>query len=305
MDKLKKINSAWKLTLNWPLYVMLLPALILLGIFAYYPMYGLILAFKDYNPGLGITHSPFAGLKYFKELFSMPDIWQIIFNTVYMAVFKIIFSTLCSITFALMLNEIRCVGLKKSVQTLVYLPHFLSWVVIGGIFIDMLSTDGIINNFIAALGFDKIIFLGDNDYFRGTMVTTDVWKTFGWGSIIYISALTNIDPGLYESAQIDGATRWKQTLHVTLPGIMPTIILMACLNLGNVLNAGFEQILVLYNPAVYETGDILDTFLYRAGLIDAQFSLSTAVSLIKSFVGFALMALSYHLADRFAGYTIF
>lgn len=303
--KTKPDKVRFNLKLNWPLYAMLAPALILLAIFAYLPMYGIIIAFKQYTPISGIWNSEFVGLKYFHQLFSMPDIWQILRNTVAIAVGKILCGTLFSIVFSLLLNEVRKGIFKQAIQTIVYLPHFLSWVIIGGVFIDLLSGNGLINTLLASLGFEKILFLGSNRVFRGTMIVTDVWKTFGWTSIIYLSALTGINQELYESAMIDGANRWKQTLHVTLPGIAPTVILLACLNLGNVLNAGFEQILVLYSPVVYETGDILDTYLYRTGLIDAQFSLATAVGLLKSVVGFVLIALSYKLANRYAGYTIF
>lgn len=305
INRVKQEKVRLNLKLNWPLYVMLMPALVLLAIFAYSPMYGIVIAFKQYTPISGIWNSDFVGLKYFYQLFSMPDIWQIIQNTIILAVGKIVFGTLFSIIFSLLLNEVRFVGYKRMIQTIVYLPHFLSWVIIGGVFIDLLSGGGLINTVLTSFGFEKVLFLGSNKTFRGTMIATDVWKTFGWSSIIYLSALTAINQELYESAMIDGANRWKQTLHITLPGIAPTIILLACLNLGNVLNAGFEQILVLYSPVVYETGDILDTYLYRTGLIDAQFSLATAVGLLKSAVGFVLIALSYRLAYRYAGYTIF
>lgn len=305
MNRVTKIKNHWNFKLNWPLYAMLIPAAVLAVVFFYLPMYGIIVAFQNYTPIKGFWGSEFVGLKYFEQLFSNPDIWQIIYNTMYMAIGKILIGTLVSIAFALLLNEVRNKLYKRTVQTLVYLPNFLSWVIIGGVFIDMLSSNGLINLALSSLGVNKIMFLGSNQYFRGTMIVTDVWKSFGWNSIIFISALTGINMDLYESAMIDGAGRWKQTLHITLPGIMPTIILVSCLNLSGILNAGFEQILVMYNPAVYETGDVIDTFLYRTGLIDAQFSLATAAGLIRSAIGFVLMFASYKLAHRFAGYTIF
>lgn len=290
---------------NWVLYALLVPAIVLTFIFCYIPMYGLIIAFQDYQPTNGFFGSEFVGLKWFKMVFQMPDFGQIFFNTFYIAVLKIIFNQVAAISFALLLNEIRNTTYKRIIQTVTYLPYFLSWVIIGGVFITLLSMDGIVNSLLGNLGIDPIFFLGSNTWFRPTLVVTDVWKNFGWGSILYLSAITGINEELYESAMIDGANRWKQTLHVTLPGILPTIILLNCLNLGGILNAGFEQILVLYNPAVYETGDILDTFLYRTGLIDAQFSLSTAIGLMKSVLGFVLMLISYKMAEKFANYQIF
>ena len=284
---------------------MLIPAVVVSFIFCYIPMYGLIIAFQDYQPVYGFWGSEFVGLKWFETIFRMPDFGQIFFNTFYIAVLKIIFNQLMAIAFALLLNEVRNKHFKRAIQTVSYLPYFLSWVIIGGVFITILSTDGVVNGILERLGLGSIFFLGSNSWFRATLVVTDVWKNFGWNSILYMAALAGINEDLYESAVVDGANRWKQTLHVTLPGISATIILLNCLNLGGVLNAGFEQILVLYNPAVYQTGDILDTFVYRSGLIDAQFSLATAIGLMKSVLGFALMMISYKMAEKFANYQIF
>ena len=302
-----KDNTKFKMNLkmNWPLYAMLIPGIIVVFIFSYIPMYGLVIAFQDYQPTQGFTGSPFVKGYWFNFIFNMPDFWQIVKNTVSIAVAKIIFGQLASIAFALMLNEVINVRFKRTVQTMVYLPYFLSWVILGSIFVDILSVDGIVNRFIALLGGEPIFFLGSNKWFRFAVVSTSIWQSFGWGTILYLAALTGIDPSLYEAAAIDGAGRWRQTWHITLPGIMPTIILLATLSLGSVLNAGFEQLLVMYNPAVYETGDILDTFIYRTGLKQAQFSLATAVGLIKSIAGFIMISISYYLANRFANYRIF
>jgi putative aldouronate transport system permease protein len=220
-------------------------------------------------------------------------------------VLKIFFGQLAPIIFALLLNEVRHTIYKRTVQTLTYLPHFLSWVMIGGIFIDILSTQGIINRILNQFGVESIFFLGSNKWFRTTLVVTDVWKGFGWGSILYMAALSGINQELYESAVLDGANRLQQTWYVTLPGIVPTIVLLATLSLGNILNAGFEQIFNLYNPAVYETGDVIDTFVYRMGLLDTQFSLATAVGLFKSVVSFILIVISYKLANKYTNYRIF
>lgn len=302
---LDKPKTKWHLKQNWPLYLMLVPAGVLLILFSYYPMYGVSIAFQDYQPVHGFSGSPFVGLKWFNYVFEMPDFKEIITNTLVMAIGKIVIGTIVSIIFALLLNEIKNHRYKKTVQTIVYLPYFLSWVIIGGIFVDLLSANGLINQLLNLFGHESIMFLGDNRYFRGTMILTDVWKGFGYGAIIYLAAMTGIDPQLYESARMDGANRFKQALHITLPGILPTIILLATLSIGNILNAGFDQILIMYNEVVYETGDIIDTFVYRVGLESAQFSLSTAVGLFKSVVSFIMIGISYTLAYKYADYRIF
>jgi len=195
---------------------------------------------------------------------------------------------------------------KRTVQTIIYFPHFLSGVILGGIFIYILSpSNGIVNEILGFFGADPIFFLGDEDWFPFTLVATDVWKNFGYGTIVYLAALTNIDPHLYEAAVVDGANRWKQTWHVTLPGMLPIIMLMTVLSLGNVLNAGFEQVYNLYSPMVYSTGDIIDTLVYRLGLIDAQYGVATAVGLFKSAISFVLIVLANFLANRYAGYRVF
>lgn len=303
----RKTARIWNyLTLNATLYCMLVPAIVLVFIFNYVPMYGLIIAFQDYQPTSGFWGSRFVGLDWFKLMVAMPDFKQILWNTVVIALLKIVIGTIVAIVFSLLLHEIRSKIFKRSVQTLTYLPYFLSWVIIGGIFINILSTNGgLINNVLQQLGFDPIFFLGSNTWFRPTVIFTDIWKNFGWNSILYLAALAGINEELYETAVIDGANRWKQTVYVTLPGISSTIILLACLSLGGILSAGFEQILVLYNPAVYQTGDILDTFLYRMGLVDGQFSLGAALGLMQAIVGFLLILLSYKLAERYANYRIF
>uniref|UniRef100_A9U8E6 Predicted protein n=2 Tax=cellular organisms TaxID=131567 RepID=A9U8E6_PHYPA len=195
--------------------------------------------------------------------------------------------------------------IKRMIQTLIYLPHFLSWVILGGVLIDVLSLKGILNQFLGWLGMDPVYFLGDNHWFPYVLVATDTWKDFGFGTIVYLAALTGIDQSLYEAAEIDGASRWRQTLNITIPGILPVVVLMTTLSLGNVLNAGFDQVFNLYSPQVYESGDIIDTFVYRIGLIDAQYSVATAVGLFKSVVSLVLISSSYLLAYRFAGYRIF
>lgn len=290
---------------NWPLYVMILPSFVLAVIFCYVPMGGLVMAFQDYKPWLGISGSQFVGMDQFKQIFMFKESYQAIINTLIIAVAKIIFGLIVPIVMALLLNEVRRAGLKKGIQTLVYLPHFLSWITVAGMLRDILGLDGIVNAFLQKLGVDPIFFLGEAGMFRQIVVLSDLWKGFGFGMIVYLAAISNIDQSLYEAAEMDGANRWQQTMHITIPGIMPMIIVMATLSLGNVLNAGFDQIFNLYSPLTYSTGDIIDTYVYRQSLVNGQYSFGTAVGLFKSGVGLLLTAVAYRLAYKFAGYRIF
>jgi putative aldouronate transport system permease protein len=301
---MKQLSRMWKR--EWPLHMMLIPALIFIIVFSYIPMMGILMAFQKYIPTKGLLGSPFVGWKNFKFLLDYPDIGRIFFNTIYIAVMKITAGLVVPITIAILLNELRKEWVKRTFQTLVYLPHFLSWVLLSGIVIDVLSpSTGVVNQFLGLIGIKPIFFLGDNNWFPYVMVVTDVWKEFGFGTIIYLAALTGINPALYEAAEIDGAGRWKQTLYVTLPGMLPIIVLMLTLSIGNVLNAGFDQIFNLYNPQVYESGDIIDTFVYRMGVVESQYGFATAVGLLKSVVSFVLITVSYFMAYRFANYRIF
>ncbi|HBM80541.1 MAG TPA: protein lplB [Clostridiaceae bacterium] len=286
-------------------HIMMMPAIILLAIFAIYPMIGSIIAFENYNPVKGMWHSQFVGLENFKYMFQIPEIKQVLYNTVSIAVMKIIFTEGSALIFALLLNELKNRFFKRTIQTIVYLPHFISWVLLGGIVANIFSLDGIVNHIIGMFGVKPIMFLGSNSWFPGILVGTSVWQEFGFGAIIYLAALTGIDPSLYEAASIDGASRFKQIISITLPGISTTIVLMMMLNLQNILNAGSEQVLNLYNPMVYKSGDIIDTYVYRAGLKELQYELATAVGLLKSVVSFIMVVLSYFLADKFANYRIF
>ncbi len=299
-------NKRWLEPAAIPLYLMLLPGIGLAVIFNYLPMAGLIIAFQDYKPWLGITNSRWVGMEHFKYLFSYTQNVQIIWNTIIISVSKMIFGLLTPIGFALLLNEIRKSGFKRSIQTLVYLPHFLSWVILGGILIDILSPEGgILNRLIGIFGVEPIFFLGSGDTFRTTVVISDIWKEFGFSTIVYLASLAGINPALYEAAEIDGATRWKQTIHVTIPSMLPIIVVVGTLSLGNILNAGFDQIFNLYNPLVYDKGDIIDTFVYRVGLLNGKFSFATAMGLFKSVIGFVLIVISYRLAYKYANYKIF
>ncbi|TFH04554.1 MAG: sugar ABC transporter permease [Spirochaetales bacterium] len=296
-----------KLLRELPLYFMVIPAVVVVAIFSYGTMIGVVIAFQKFIPARGfLGDQQWVGLGNFRTLFAMPNIWPIIRNTVTIAFGKMVGHVVVPVTFALLLNEIRHVRAKRFFQTLVYLPNFLSWVILAGIFIDLLSpSSGLVNVLLGKLGIEPIFFLGNAKVFPATMVLTDIWKGFGFGTIIYLAALTSIDPSLYESAVIDGANRWQQTLHITLPGLAGIIVLMSVLSLGNILNGGFDQIYNMYSPVVYSTGDILDTFVFRLGIEQAQFSLSTAAGLFKSAVSMIFIVASYYLADRLAGYRVF
>ncbi|MBM7569195.1 ABC transporter permease [Paenibacillus sacheonensis] len=289
-----------------PLHFMLLPGLLLVLIYSYVPFFGLSLAFVKFLPGRPFTENPWVGFEHFRYVWEMPNSLRVLGNTFYIAFFKIVVGQIVPIIVALLLNELRKNWLKRGVQTLIYLPHFLSWIILGGILIDILSpSQGIVNQLLGMLGIKPIYFLGDNNWFPFTIIVTDVWKEFGFNTVVYLAALTSINPALYEAALIDGANRWKQTLHITLPGMLPIIVLLATLSLGNVLNAGFDQIFNLYSPSVYQTGDIIDTLVYRTGLEQAQYSVATAIGLFKSVVSFFMVSLSYFLAYRLANYRIF
>lgn len=291
---------------NIPLHLMILPGLILIVIFSYLPIAGLSIAFQNFSPIGGFKNMSWAGPDNFRYLFEIPGFRQVVWNTVFISVMKIIAGLTIPVITALLLNEVRRIGFKRSIQTIIYMPHFFSWVILGGIVIDVLSpSSGIVNLLIKSIGLPPVSFLTDNHWFPYVLVITDQWKEFGFGTIIYLAALTSIDTALYEAAVIDGAGRWKQTWHITLPGIRPIVVLMVTLSLGNVLNGGFDQVFNMYNPLVYQSGDILDTMIYRIGLQEAQYAVSTALGLIKSVVSVVFIGLGYYLAYRFAKYRIF
>ena len=286
-------------------HVMMAPGMLFILVFSYIPMFGIVMAFQDYVPAKGILGSEFVGLKNFTYMFSLPDVGRIFANTLLIAIGKILLGTVMAIAFAILLNEIRIRVFKKTVQTILYLPHFLSWVVLAAVVVNMVNLDGPVNQLLAALGLSKINFLGSNVWFRPLIIITDVWKEFGYNSIVYLAAITAIDPGIHEAAAIDGASWWKRVWHITLPGMMPVILLMAAMNLTSILSAGFDQIYNLYSPMVYETGDVLDTYVYRMGLIGRKYSFSTAVGLLRSVVGMILMLTANWLSKRFTDRKIF
>lgn len=288
-----------------PLYLMMLVPCILVLIYSYGPMFGLIMSFQKFNPVEGFLNSEWVGLENFKRVFQLPDMFNIVRNTLFIAVMKIVLGTITAVVVALLLNEISRSSFKKSVQTIIYAPYFLSWVILGGIFREMLSGDGLINKVIMSMGFESVPFLSDAGIFPWVLIISELWQLTGFNAIVYLAAITNVSPTLYEAASIDGAGKFRQAISITLPSIIPYIVLMTVLNMGSILNAGLDQILMLYSPIVYKTGDVIDTWVYRAGLKDAQFSLATTVGLLRSIVSFALVSLSYWIAKVKAGYNVF
>ncbi|SFI81366.1 putative aldouronate transport system permease protein [Paenibacillus sp. UNC496MF] len=286
-------------------YVMLLPGMVWLALFNIVPMFGILMAFQNFNPGAGLFKSEWVGLDNFTYMFQLNDSKTVIINTFIIAIGKIAFNLLVPLVFAILLNELRGMRYKKLVQTVVYLPHFLSWVIMATIVIGIFGYYGVINTIIGMFGGDPKLFMADAGIFRQLLIGTDVWKEFGFNAIIYLAALTGVNLNLYEAAAIDGANRWHMIRHVTLPALSTTVVLLGVLSLGNVLNAGFDQVYNLYNPLVYSTGDILDTWVYRLGLQNLQFSLATAAGLFKSVISFVLIFISYRLAYRYADYTVF
>ena len=289
-----------------PLHIMLLPCVVIVLIYAYYPMIGLIIAFQNYNPRMGFFGSKWVGLNNFLYLMKMPNFASVMYNTVFISLMKMVMGLVVPIVYAILLDQIRNGGIKRTIQTIIYIPYFLSWVILSGILIDLLSpSTGLLADVFRMCGAEPIFFLTEPDLFPYLLVVTDVWKGAGYGTIIYLAAITSIDPSYYEAAVMDGANRFQQAIHITLPGMAPIVVLMATLSLGNILNAGFEQVLNLYSPVVYSTGDIIDTFVYRIGLQNNQFGVATAAGLFKSAVSFVFIAAGYLLAYKFADYTVF
>ena len=305
--KAPDLRARGRMKRELPFHLMLLPGVVIVFIYMYIPLSGLIIAFQKFVPAKGLFgNQKWIGWDNFIYLYNLPGAISALRNTVIIAFFKIILHLFIPITVSILLNEIRSTGFRRTAQTLIYLPHFLSWIILGGILIDILSpSDGIVNRVLALFGVEPIFFLGSNEYFRGTLIFTDVWKEFGFNTIIYLAAITNIDPNQYEAATIDGANRFQKMLYITLPNMRMIIVLMMVLSLGNVLNAGFDQVYNLYSKQVYSTGDILDTFIYRIGLLDAQFGVATAMGMFKSVVSTFFISVSYYCAYKFADYRIF
>ncbi|MNO64335.1 putative multiple-sugar transport system permease YteP [compost metagenome] len=289
---------------TWRLHLMLLPAVLVALVFKYAPMPGIVIAFQDFKPWQGISGSSWVGWSNFELIFSMHDSRQVILNTLIISCLKIGFGLVVPVIFALLLNEIRQIGLKRSIQTLVYLPHFMSWVILGGILLDLLSLEGIVNQMLRFFHMQPVMFLSEGNWFRFTVILSDLWKEFGFSAIVFLASLSGINPALYEAAEIDGAGRMKQTFYITLPSMLPIIVVVFTLSLGNMLNANFDQIYNLINSLVLDKGDIIDTYVYRS-FQEGQYSLSTAVGLFKSFIGFIMIGGGYYSAYKWANYRIF
>ncbi|MFD2728480.1 ABC transporter permease [Enterococcus camelliae] len=305
MDKKAIKRKSWFSRDQWLFIAMVMPGILFLLVFSYAPMFGLIMAFQDFIPARGFLHSEFVYLDNFKYLFNLPDIWKVTYNTVFIAVGKIIWNTIIPIIFAILLNEIRVQWMKRTMQTIVYLPYFLSWVILASVIVNLFSLDGTVNQILQSIGLNSVNFLGSNKVFPHLLIWTDVWKGFGYNSIIFLAAITAIDPGLYEAATMDGASWYQKVRYVTVPGMMPFIILMTILALPGILSAGFDQVYNLYSPPVYSSGDVLDTYIYRIGLIGRDYSLGAAVGLIRSIIGLFLIWISNKAAEKATNRVMF
>ncbi|MCG7381093.1 ABC transporter permease subunit [Paenibacillus sp. ACRRY] len=287
---------------DWQLYSLLILPVIYLIIFKYGPMIGNVIAFRRFVPGGSIFGETWVGLRYFQMFVQDPTFWKVFGNTLMLGGLALLFTFPVPIIFALLLNEVKSKRFKKFVQTASYLPHFLSIVIVAGMILQLTAVNGSINGLVSFFTGDNIPFMQRAEWFRTIYITSEIWQGMGWGAILYLAALTTIDDSLYEAARIDGANRWKQTIHVTIPGILPTIVTLLILNMGNFLAVGFEKILLLYNPLIYDTSDVISTYLYRVGLQSSNFSYATAIGLFESLIGlilvFSVNAISRRLTQR-------
>lgn len=301
MYMIKKIMSRDALLL----WLLAAPGILHFLIFRYVPMFGNVIAFQDYSIFSGIMDSPWVGFKHFANMFTYAEFYNILRNTLVLSLYSIIFGFPAPLVLALLLNEIRKSWFKKPVQTLLYLPHFLSWVIVGSIFINLLSIKGFLNTIFGWFGIGSIDFLTQPEYFRGILVSVGIWKEMGWGMIIYLAALSGINPNLYEAAMVDGAGRFRQMWSITLPSLMPAIVVLFLLRVGHVLDSNVEQVLIMLNPLVRDVGEVIDTYVYRVGLLGAQFSLTTAIGIFKSLVGLLLVVGLNTLSRKTTGESIY
>lgn len=283
---------------HWILYLMILPGILYYVVFKYVPLAGSVIAFQDFQIFKGIGGSEWVGFENFKYIFSYQDFYTVLRNTAVIALYQLLFGFPAPIILALLFNEVRLMMAKRFVQSLFYLPHFLSWVVVGGIVFELLSSQGVINALREWLGLEPILFMQEQRYFRSIVVLSAIWKDVGWGTIVYLAAIAGINPNLYEAAVMDGANRWKQTMHITLPTMFPTILVLFLLNIGNFLELGFDQIYNLLTPMTYSVGDIIETYVYRAGVLQGQYSVTTTIGLFQSVIGFALLWIFNRMARK-------
>jgi len=302
MDNLSRIRR--ELARNRSVYLMLAPVLAYFLVFQYVPMIGAVIAFKDFNPATGIQGSPWVGLDWFRQFFDSLFVGRVIANTILINVYDVLLGFPAPIVLALLLNELTGTRFRQFVQTVTYLPHFISVVVVSGMLLDFLARDGVVGQIVASLGGTPQAVMSDPDWFRTVYVGSEIWQSVGWGSIIYLAALAGINPTLYEAARIDGANRWQRLRHITLPGLLPIIATLLVLRLGQLMTVGFEKIILLYNPATYETADVISTYVYRHGILDANYSYAAAVGLFNSAVAMVLLVVANKLSRRWSGTSI-
>lgn len=302
----KRRPGAWRRALrrDWPLYSLAVAPLIFLAIFRYVPMVGNIIAFRRFRPGGSIFGDEWVGTLYVEMFIRDPAFWNVFANTAIIGGMTLVVCFPLPIILALMLNEVRRKHFKKIVQSISYLPHFLSVVIVVGMVYQLLSLQGTVNQIREAFGGDPLSFLQQAEWFRFIYVASEAWQTVGWGTILYLAALTAVDDALYEAARIDGANRWQQTWHVTIPGIRPTMVTLLILNIGNFLNVGFEKVLLLYNPMTYSTGDVISTYLYRVGLVSNNLSYAAAIGLFQAIIGFAMVMSANYISKRLVGTSL-
>ncbi|OEZ61685.1 putative multiple-sugar transport system permease YteP [Duganella sp. HH105] len=299
MQRLRRdlVNNKWA-------YAMLLPVLAYFVVFHYVPVYGALIAFKDFNPASGMAGSEWVGLDWFKQFFNGLYFNRLMLNTLMLNVYDVLLGFPAPIVLALLMNELTSLRFKQFVQTVTYLPHFISVVVVSGMVLDFLARDGVLTNMLVALGATPDAVMNNPDWFRRIYVGSEIWQSIGWGSIIYLASLAGINPSLYEAARIDGANRWQQLLHITLPGLLPITMTLLILRLGQLMSVGFEKIILLYNPSTYETADVISTYVYRHGILDANYSYAAAVGLFNSAIALVLLVAANALSRRWSGNSI-
>ncbi|OBZ13914.1 sugar ABC transporter permease [Bacillus sp. FJAT-26390] len=298
-----KLQYMWKFK---ALYFISIPGILFFLLFKYVPLLGSVIAFQNYNLFAGFKGSPWVGLAHFKRMFSHYDFIRILGNTLLLGIYDLVFAFSAPIVLALLLNEVRLALYKKIVQTIIYAPHFLSWVIVSGIFVGILSpSSGVINAIIGWFGFEPIYFIGEDSYIRTILVSSGLWRDVGWGTIIYLAALAGINPDLYEAAEMDGASRWRQTLAITLPALLPVITILFLLKIGDFLDYGFERVFVFQNPLNLQNSEILDTYIYKAGLNQMQYSYATAIGLFKSVVGLTLLSIANFVSKKATGESLY
>lgn len=293
MNRLKKNFVRYRY-----IYLMLLPVVVYYAVFCYGPMSGIVIAFQNFKPALGVSGSKWVGWKHFVDFLTGPYAWRLIRNTLMINILQIIFAFPVPIIVALLINEINCKGYKKAVQTISYMPHFISLVVMCGLLVNFCRSDGIFNDFLSLFGFERRNLLAEANLFRPIYVLSGIWQEAGWGSIIYLATLSTIDVGLYEAATIDGANRFQRMLHVSFPGLLPIIIVQLIMRVGNILTTGFEKVFLLYSPLTYDTADIISTYIYRQGLELSNYSYGTAVGLFNSVVNLIILVMANYISRR-------